>query len=124
MVPRNRYTLAGAVLVFLLLANFVYYFCTGWGLITVKVHDATLGEVIKKIEWQGWVKVYTNIPLDTKVTMYVDHVPLAEAMDTLSTNLGGISGRGGDGRQEAAGAPPASGQIGEGTPPTPPPAAT
>lgn len=121
MVPRNRYALAGAVVAFLVLANFIYYFCTGWGLITVKVHDVPLSQVIKSIEWQGWVKIYTNIPPDTKVTMYVDHVSLAEAMDTLSADIGG-GGRGGEGRQRD-GAPGTPGQSGNGTPGTPPPGA-
>ncbi len=77
----------GAILIGLILANIVYYFYTNWGLVTVKVTDAPLSKVISSIEWQGWVKIYTNLPLDTKVTMYVDHVPLAEAMESLSANV-------------------------------------
>ena len=76
-----------AILAVLLVANFAYYICENWGLITVKVTDASLGSVIRSIEWQGWVKIYTNIPLDTKVTMFVDHVPLAEAMESLAANV-------------------------------------
>ena len=64
----------------LILANIAYYFYDGWGLVTVKVHDEPLSKVISSIEWQGWVRIYTNLPPDTTVTMYVDHVPLAEAM--------------------------------------------
>lgn len=71
----------------LVFANIAYYFCTGWGLITVKVTDAPLSKVIRSIEWQGWVKIYTNLPPDTKVTMYADHVSLAEAMETLAANV-------------------------------------
>src|SRR5476651_2902993 len=73
----------------LVLANIAYYFYNNWGLITVKVHDAPLSKVISSIEWQGWVKIYTNLPPDAKVTMYVDHVPLAEAMESLAANVGG-----------------------------------
>jgi hypothetical protein len=83
---RNRYVIGGVL--FLLLATFVYNIIAGWGLITVKVTDAPLAKVIKSIEWQGWVKIYTNLPADTKVSMYVDHVPLAEAMETLAANAG------------------------------------
>src|SRR5271170_5390779 len=71
----------------LVVANIAYYFYSEWGLVTVKVTDVPLSKVIHSIEWQGWVKIYTNLPLDTKVTMYVDHVPLAEAMETLAANV-------------------------------------
>jgi hypothetical protein len=87
-MTQNYRKLAVAVFAVLLLANFIYYFCTGWGLITVKVRNVPLAKVIKSIEWQTWwgLKIYTNLPADTKVSMYVDHVPLAEAMETLSLN--------------------------------------
>jgi hypothetical protein len=75
------------LMVLLIVANIAYYFYNNWGLVTVKVTNAPLGKVISSIEWQGWVKIYTNLPLDTKVTMYVDHVPLAEAMETLAANV-------------------------------------
>jgi hypothetical protein len=71
----------------LVLANIANYLYSNWGLVTVKVHDQPLSKVIRSIEWQGWVKIYTNIPLDSKVTMYVDHVPLAEAMESLAANV-------------------------------------
>ena len=75
------------LLALLIVANIGYYLYLNWGLVTVKVKDAPLKYVIKSIEWQGWVKIYTNLPLDTKVTMYVDHAPLAEAMETLAVNV-------------------------------------
>ncbi len=68
-------------------ANIAYYLYNNWGLVTVKVKDAPLSKVISSIEWQGWVKIYTNLPLDSKVTMYADHVPLSEAMETLAANV-------------------------------------
>src|SRR5476651_600335 len=71
----------------LVLANIAYYFYNNWGLVTVKATDVPLSKVISSIEWQGWVKIYTNLAPDTKVTMYVDHVPLAEAMETLAANV-------------------------------------
>ena len=75
------------LLIALVVANIGYYFYSNWGLVTVKAKDEPLKEVIRSIEWQGWVKIYTNLPLDTKVTMYADHVPLAEAMETLAANV-------------------------------------
>ncbi len=89
-MPDNRTIKWGAIaIVFLILANVVCHLYWNWGLITVKVHDAPLSKVIKSIEWQGWVKIYTNLPPDAKVTMYVDHVPLAEAMESLAANVDG-----------------------------------
>jgi len=75
------------LLVVLAVANIAYYAYNNWGLVTVNVTDAPLSKVIRAIEWQGWVKIYTNLPPDTKVTMYVDHVPVAEAMETLAVNV-------------------------------------
>ena len=53
----------------LIIANIVNYLYSNWGLVTVKVNDAPLSKVIRSIEWQGWVKIYTNLPPDTIVTM-------------------------------------------------------
>jgi hypothetical protein len=75
------------LLVGLIVANVGYYFYFNWGLVTVKVKDAPLKQVISSIEWQAWVKIYSNLPADTKVTMYADHVPLAEAMESLAANV-------------------------------------
>jgi len=108
-VPFNRYTISGGVIVLLVLANIISYLVSGWGLITVKVQDVPLRQVIKSIEWQGWVTIYTNLDPDTKISMWCDHVPLAEAMDTLATNIGGGPG-GGPGGQN--GTPPSSGNQG------------
>jgi hypothetical protein len=89
-MPSNRtIKWGGGLIVLLIVANILNQMYWNWGLITVKVHDAPLSKVIKSIEWQGWVKIYTNLSPDTKVSMYVDHVPLAEAMETLATNVGG-----------------------------------
>ena len=75
------------LLVGLVVANVAYYLYANWGLVTVKVKDAPLSQVLHSIEWQAWVKIYSNLPADTKVTMYADHVPLAEAMETLAANV-------------------------------------
>jgi hypothetical protein len=88
-MPRNRYTFAGGIIAFLMLANIVYYCFSGWGLITVNVQDVPLSKVIKNIEWQGWVKIYSNIDPQTKISMYVEKVPLPEALETLAINAGG-----------------------------------
>jgi hypothetical protein len=112
---------------FLVLANIAYYFYNNWGLVTVKATDAPLSKVIRSIEWQGWVKIYTNLPLETKVTMYADHVPLAEAMEILAANVdappppdrseglaGTPPGGGIPGGTRAQGGPPGGGLGGRG----------
>jgi len=86
-MPINKTTVAGALVVILLVANIINYFCSGWGLITVKVKDAPLGQVIRSIERQGWVTIYSNLDPQSKVSMYCDHVPLPEAMETLAANV-------------------------------------
>jgi hypothetical protein len=78
---RNRYVIGGGLIAVLILANIISYILSNWGLITVKVTDAPLGQVI--------VTIYTDMPLDTKVSMWVDHVPLQEAMESLTSNVGG-----------------------------------
>jgi hypothetical protein len=84
---RNKFVIAGAIIAVLIVANIVNYFWSNWGLITVKVKDAPLGQVIKSIERQGWVTIYSNIDPNSKVSMYCDHVPLPEAMETLAVNV-------------------------------------
>ena len=113
-MPNNRTIKWGAgAIVFLILANIICHIYWNWGLITVKVQDAPLSKVIKSIEWQGWVKIYTNLPPDAKVTMYVDHVPLAEAMESLAANV--------DGRPVGADRPRDGGPGGNAPGGTPPP---
>jgi len=92
----NRTSLVGAIIVLLLIANILNYFWSNWGLITIHAKDEPLGKVIKSIEWQGWVTIYSNIDPNSKITMDCDHVPLPEAMETLSVNVDdGGGGRGG-----------------------------
>jgi hypothetical protein len=92
---QNRYVWAGAIILVLLVANIINWIFSGWGLITVTVHEVPLAKVIKSIEWQGHVTIYTDIDPTTPVSMYVVKVPLAEAMESLAVNVTGPDGRGG-----------------------------
>lgn len=85
-MPQNKLHLGLGLLAVLVVANIILHVIWNWGLITVKVTNAPLGQVIKSIERQGWVTIYSNVDPQTKVSMYVDHVPLAEAMATLAVN--------------------------------------
>jgi hypothetical protein len=84
---RTRNGAVAAIILFLIVANIIRWFFSDWGLITVTVHEAPLGQIVKSIERQGWVKIYTDIDPSTPVSMYVVKVPLAEAMETLVANL-------------------------------------
>jgi hypothetical protein len=95
---RNKFAIAGGVIALLVVANIISYFWNSWGLITVKVKDAPLGQVIKSIERQGWVTIISNIDPQSKVTMYCDHVTLPEAMETLALNVDDSGGAGGGGQ--------------------------
>ncbi|MCE0482875.1 MAG: hypothetical protein LV479_01400 [Methylacidiphilales bacterium] len=86
---QHRYAKWAWVILFLIVANIISYYYWNWGLITVHVNDAPLGKVIKSIEWQGWVNIYTNLDPSSKVSMDVDHVPLAEAMEMLAARVSG-----------------------------------
>jgi hypothetical protein len=89
MLLNNRYLIGLAVIAVLILANIVSWLFSGWGLITIHAHEMPLGQILKSIERQGWVTIYTDIPLTTPVSMTVDKVPIAEAMETLTANAGG-----------------------------------
>ena len=79
----------------LILANIFNLVFSGWGLITVQVHEAPLGQVLKSIERQGHVTLYTNIDPTSPVTMNVIKVSLPEALESLSQNCTSGDGRGG-----------------------------
>ncbi len=79
---RNRWLLTTVVL--LLAANVVWHIYARWGLITVHANPLPLSDVIRSIERQGGISLRTNLPPDTAVTMNVNHVPLSEALETLS----------------------------------------
>lgn len=67
----------------LLVGNILWYVVGHWGLITIHADKVPLGEVIRKVEKQGHVTVKTNLDLTKPVTMRVDNVVLAEALETL-----------------------------------------
>lgn len=77
------------VLCFLLLflaGEVTHYFWARWGLVTVHSKGQPLSQIIKTIEKQGHVTIKTNVDLNKAVEMWVDNVPVAEAMETLAVN--------------------------------------
>jgi hypothetical protein len=73
------------VLVALLIWNWI----SGWGLVTVHVQDQALSKIIRSIERQGGIKIVTNADLNTPITMDVDRVPPATAVDVLTAYIDG-----------------------------------
>ena len=75
------------VLALLLLSLVVSRWVKGWGLVTIHANDLPLAQVISSIERQGHVGVITSLDLTKPISMDVEKVSPAEALDTLSANL-------------------------------------
>jgi len=87
MAVKNPRLMALGGIFILLGAIFLWQWISGWGLVTLNVRNAPLGKVLSKIEWQGGVKIATNAPLDTPVTIKVHRVTPYAALDKLSDQL-------------------------------------
>lgn len=57
------------------------------GTISVDFTDAPLSKVTASIERQGRVKIVTNVPPETPVTLRLVRAPLMEALDTLAVRI-------------------------------------
>lgn len=82
MTWNKRSVLSGLVI----LLAFVAIIRMLWpdGLITLNFTNAPLAKVVASIERQGHVRIVTNLPPETPVTIIVKKVPLMEALETLS----------------------------------------
>lgn len=83
-----RVAVLGTIFV-LVLGVVVWRWIANWGLVTCNFKDAPLSKVIKSIEWQGGVTIVTNADLSKPTSLILDHVPVAEALDTLSLRMDG-----------------------------------
>lgn len=83
-LSRNQWVLC--ILLLVLTGEVGHYFWSRWGLITVHSKGLPLSQVIRSIEKQGHVTIRTNLDLTKPVSMYVDQVPLAEALESLAVN--------------------------------------
>jgi hypothetical protein len=83
-LSRNQWVLC--ILLLVLTGEVAHYIWSHWGLVTVHAKGMPLSQVIKSIEKQGHVTIKTNMDGAKPVDMYVDSVPVAEAMETLSVN--------------------------------------
>lgn len=82
----NRNQLSVFAIVFLLLFAVVYHIWADWGLITIHAKQMPLGKVIASMARQGHAKIETDMPATIPVTMDVDKVTLAYALEKLTVN--------------------------------------
>jgi hypothetical protein len=87
MTPNRLKLLLGVAAVLLIVC--VWKWIAGWGLVTVHVAGQPLSKVIRSIERQGGIEIVTSADPTTSVTMDVDKVPPADAVDTLAAQLDG-----------------------------------
>jgi len=75
--------LAGSVFA-LLVVNMAWSLISNWGKITLDAHQLPLRKVIAEFERQGHIRLRSNLDPDTPVTLHLDKVPVAEALENLS----------------------------------------
>jgi hypothetical protein len=66
----------------------VWYFWPD-GLITLDFNNAPVSKVIASVERQGHVRIGTNVPPETPVTIHLKKVTLMDALETLSVRVEG-----------------------------------
>lgn len=71
--------------VLLAVTSGVSHWWHGRGLVTIHCEDWPAPKVAREIERQGGVVLKTNLTDEVKIRMHVDKVPVAEAIETLST---------------------------------------
>lgn len=84
MNPRLR--LAFILLAALCAANLGWRVWEGWGRITIRANDTPVADVVRSIEKQAGVKLHSNLPADTKVTMHVLKASLPHTLEVLAAN--------------------------------------
>ena len=84
----NRNTVLLATAGVLLVLAAVWYFWPD-GLITLDFKNAPVTKVIASIERQGHVRIGTNVPPETPVTIHMKKVCLMDALETLSVRVEG-----------------------------------
>ena len=83
IIPKRQLVLGGAAL--LLLGIIIARWIAGWGLVTVHVTNVPLSTVIASIAKQGHVTIETSLDTSKPVSLDVDRVPVAVAIDDLAT---------------------------------------
>ena len=84
----NRKTILRVTAGVVLVLAAVWYFWPD-GLITLDFNNAPVSKVISSIERQGHVRIGTNVPPETPVTIHIKKATLMDAMETLSVRVEG-----------------------------------
>jgi len=84
MNPRLR--IFALILAVLVVGNLGWRLWRSHGLITIDATDRPLSEVIRSVEKQGGIKLRSNAPAETKVTLHLRKVPLLHALEVLAAN--------------------------------------
>lgn len=53
-------------------------------LVTLDVRNAEVRDVIRKVEWQTWEKIYVGTNVYGRITLHVHKIPLDQALDLIS----------------------------------------
>src|SRR5688572_1927084 len=83
-VMNSRVRFCLFLLAILCVANIAWRVWAGWGSITINADDAPISTVIQSIEKQAGIRLRTNLPAETSVTMHVRKVPLLHALEVLA----------------------------------------
>jgi hypothetical protein len=84
----NRITILRVAAGMVLVLAAVWYFWPD-GLITLDFNNAPVSKVIASVERQGHVRIGTNVPPETPVTIHMKKVTLMDALETLSVRVEG-----------------------------------
>ncbi|MEI8387354.1 MAG: hypothetical protein WCG76_07110, partial [Verrucomicrobiota bacterium] len=84
----NRTTILRVAAGVVLVLAAVWYFWPD-GLITLDFNNAPVSKVIASVERQGHVRIGTNVPPETPVTIHMKKVTLMDALETLSVRVEG-----------------------------------
>jgi len=83
---QNRPLLLGIV-AFLLFCILVFRWIANWGLVTIHVKDTPLAKVVASMAKQGHVRIETSLDPLRPVSLDMDRVPVAEALDALAARI-------------------------------------
>lgn len=62
----------------------VWHIFSAWGLVTINVDEEPVDRVLASISRQGDIKIISNLPPDTRVSLHVRRVPAVEALDIVA----------------------------------------
>jgi len=74
---------------FLFFAFWLWNWIAAWGLVTVRAYDDSFANIQRSIERQGRIKIVSNVPPETKISMSVIKVPAVEAVSVLAARVDG-----------------------------------